>query len=695
MLYALLLCLGFLLGLGRGASFTARREAVAPYMESEVHAELTVKEISYTNAYTAGLIVSVDALNGEPVNATALLNCSYTAPFRAGDRIAGKVCVQHLSYGSFYETQEYWYMSEGCHVMLVSEQAQDITLIKSGERGLRDYLTDLRLMLAETVSRYMSGEAGQLLKAMLLGQRDGLSDSTVRNFQRAGVSHLLALSGLHVGILAFIVDRLCLICGAKRKYRILLTVALLLAYVGMTGAALSTVRAALMILAVYLAFFLRARADTLTALFLAAAAILAVHPFAVFSASYQMTVLATFGIVAYGKLQSLFTKRQGNGSLLRSGVKWLLSSLLVTFSAGFAVLPVQWLRFGTISAITPVANLILIPLSTPFLCLGLCVLFLFPPRLFAACCNLLGNAMLDVTSFLARAEAVFSLEQDFMPFILWPCLAAAVILLLIDLKKRAWLSLLPMASFFLAFAVAMTVTVQLHKGELTVLYRSSGKNEGLLCVAEGNTMLIDLSSGSKAQLTASWQMLCDEGATELDVLMLTHYHSALQNAIPVFCQNVVVRELWMPTPQTEEEALILEALFYQAEAAGVTVTLYDFDSALTVFGRGTLRLSTPLFEKRSVEPAFSLTLTYGEDTLYYESAALSEYHRAAGLLREPISADLYILGAHGPVPHETVEISAADGATVLIPNATVLLHLDVKDGVVYLVDCKAYRALLQ
>lgn len=695
MLFALLLCLGLLLGFGRGASFAAKREAFAAYMDCEVSAGLIVTEINYTNAYAAELVVNVESINGERVNGTAVLCCAYTALFREGDRVEGRFLVKPLTYENFYMTQQYWYMSEGCHVMLVSDEESDLYRIEGGSMGLLDRLSDLRLLLSETVSCYMSGESGQLLSAMLLGNRDGLSDRTVRDFGRVGVSHLLALSGLHVGILAFIIDRFCLFCGAKRKYGILLTVLLLLLYVVITGVALSTVRAALMILTVYLAFFLRARSDTVTALFLAAAAILLVHPFAVFSTSYQMTVLATFGIVAYSKLQSATGREVGGKSLFKSGLKRVLSSLLVTFCAGFAVLPVQCLCFGSISAITPLANLILIPLCTPFLCLGLGVLFLFPQGLFAACCNTLGNIMLGVVSWLAGMDVVFSLKYDFVPFVLLPCLAAALIFLLIELKKRMWLSLLPIALFFIAFAVAMTVNAHLHKDELTVLYRTDGKNEALLCMARGNTMLIDLSSGSKAQLTQSWQMMSEVGSTELDVLLLTHYHSALQNAFPVFCENVVVRELWLPPPQNENEYLILETLFHQASAADVLLTVYDFDRALTVFEKGTLQLSAPIFDKRSVEPAYALTLQFGEDALYYESAALSEYCRATGLLREPVSAKLYILGTHGPVPHEAVVINATKGTTVLIPNETVLEHLTISDGLSYYVFRKTYRALLQ
>ncbi len=698
-LFLALLVLGVLLGSARSGLYTARSEMLTAHIGSTSTVLFTVEEVNATNPYSAELTVKIEEIDGVACRGKAVFRADFASPFYRGDRVSGSFSVQPLTYGNYFENQHYQYRARGCSVVLLKETTNELTLLEHTQSKALLFLENLRMSLCDKVSLAVKGEAGNLLNAMLLGARDGITEKTTRDFQRAGVMHLLAISGLHVGILAAICERLLCALGVHKRIRVLATLLLMLGYLFLAGCTPSILRAVLMLTLFYLAFFFKSEADPLTSLFLVAALILMWQPYAVFSTSYQLTVLATFGILAFERarrlLVALFPQRSGWQGLLFKATRSVLASLLVSLFAGLAILPVQWLTFGEIATITPLSNLFLIPLAAPFLLFGIGVLLFYPTAPFALACRGIGNLILSLTELLAKPSTVVSLAYDFVPYLLIPCAVGMMVLLLLDLKKRWWLTFAPMLTLFLGFVICLISTRIGNTDKLFALYRMDGKNESLALIGNDGTVLCDLSSGNTTQLVAGWELLRDEGATDLDVLVLTHYHKAQAVALSRFCDRTAIHALWLPMPQSENDLLVFEALYEIAQTKSIPVTLYPFDRAITVFGKGELYVSAPIFRSRSNEPAFTLTAKFGETVLYYESAAYSEYRRGVGNSEAEINTDLYILGAHGPVPHDKISLGSGKIGTVLIPSEEALRLLDVKENCSYFVFEEKYRFLLQ
>ncbi|MBR2312905.1 MAG: ComEC/Rec2 family competence protein [Clostridia bacterium] len=698
-IYILLLALGILLGIFRSTLYKKQTEALTACVGTQVTAVFTVEEVSHTNGYSAELIVRLETLEGEACTGKAVLLMDFASPFYRGDKVSGTFQVMPLTYANYYKNQHYQYKASGCSVILLKESTEDFSLVDHTTNKALIFFEDVRIRLCTSINSAVDGEAGNLLNAMLLGARDGLSATTTRNFQRAGVMHLLALSGLHIGILAGILERLLYAFGARKRARLVFIMLFMLGYLLLTGCTLSAMRAVLMLMLVCLAFFMKNRADALTSLFLVATLILMWQPYAVFSTSYQLTMLATFGILAFGKAQarllSIFPKQKGKRGVLLKCIRFVISSLMITLFAGFAIFPVQWLTFGEIATITPISNLILIPLAAPFLLLGLGVLLLYPVAPFAFACRALGNLILWLTSVFAKPDTVISLQYDFLPYLVIPCVALAVVLLLIDLKKRWWLAFTPMLALVIGFVCCLLISRILSADQLVAVYRTSGKNESIGFIGNDGALLCDLSSGNTTQLQEGWQLLQEEGATSLDVLLLTHYHSAQKTALARFSDSVTIYALWLPQPRNEDEFTVFETLFEIASAHNIAVSVYSYDTALTVFGDGAFYVSEPVFRSRSKEPALALTFAFGNDILYYESAAMSEYRREIGVTVDNLKSDFYILGAHGPVPHDEIILREGEIGTVLIPNEDVLLLLSIREDASYLVFEEKYRFLLQ
>ncbi|MEJ2719596.1 MAG: ComEC/Rec2 family competence protein [bacterium] len=187
--------------------------------------------------------------------------------------------------------------------------------------------------------------------ALLIGERGFLPAGASGTFARLGISHLLALSGLHLGFVAGALLLIFRITGCKNRYLLIIALA---AYVGIVGFIISLTRALLMASLLIAASMLHRPLRPVTALGNAFLLILLVYPTSFFSLGFQLSFLATYGVL---RCVPLMARVRAEGRLRRV---WLgiRSSLLVSVSAQLFVAPVIAHAFGRISVVAPVTTLI-------------------------------------------------------------------------------------------------------------------------------------------------------------------------------------------------------------------------------------------------------------------------------------------------------------------------------------------------
>ena len=179
----------------------------------------------------------------------------------------------------------------------------DVALVDEGN-GTRamELLFALRRELAQSLARVVPEPQASLGQALLLGMRDGLPDEMVEEFRETGTSHLLAISGMHVGILLGIALAASQwLLGRRRHYYLLAPLALIWGYALLSGMSPSAVRATIMG-SVYLAALALGRPRAiLPALGLAAAVMVAVHPMVLTSVAFQLSFAAMAGIATIAR----------------------------------------------------------------------------------------------------------------------------------------------------------------------------------------------------------------------------------------------------------------------------------------------------------------------------------------------------------------------------------------------------------
>ncbi len=230
-------------------------------------------------------------------------------------------------------------------------------------------LRSLRDGVRTAIVRAVGGDAGAVAAAILTGDKSGVPQDVLRSFRMAGLSHLLAVSGLHVTILTqFLLLFLTLLRCPRRLSGILCMVALLLfsAFAGFTA---SVVRAAVMASALFLARLFYRRYDPVNAVSFSALIICVANPSALVSLSFILSFAATLAIVLLApSLNALCEHRLPR--LYKHG-KWAVQAGTLSLSATLFTYPVTAAVFGGVSLIGPVVNVLVLFLIPPLTVLTL------------------------------------------------------------------------------------------------------------------------------------------------------------------------------------------------------------------------------------------------------------------------------------------------------------------------------------
>jgi len=231
--------------------------------------------------------------------------------------------------------------------------------------GHRD---QIRSRAEQALGNGMPAREAALARGFVLGEDERIDATTVEDFRRAGLSHLLAVSGQNVALLALLAMPLLALFGMPLRARLLWIVAAIAVYVPLAGGGPSIVRAGVMGALTLLATFSGRRASRLYALAVAAILTLAIDPRIGADIGWQLSFAAVLGILAIARpLRKAIVGRLGSGGLRGA----LAEGVAVTVAATLATAPLIAFHFGEFSTVSLVANLLALPAVAPAMWLGM------------------------------------------------------------------------------------------------------------------------------------------------------------------------------------------------------------------------------------------------------------------------------------------------------------------------------------
>ncbi len=234
-------------------------------------------------------------------------------------------------------------------------------------------LFSLRKSLDKKIRKQCPGDIGEMCSAITLGIRESLPSYMYNRFQSCGAAHLLAVSGLHTGIVSVIIFLFFRTLQLKRNPALLISGIFVLVYAIFTGLRLPVMRASIMLLFFIIGESREKNIDPLNTLCAAGIFITLLMPGSIFGISFQLSFLAVFSILIMFNILKEYLGKIPNNWVK----KWIIIPFFLTLSAQLGTLPLVSYYFGYIPLIGLIANLILIPL-TGALISGCFIFFLLP-----------------------------------------------------------------------------------------------------------------------------------------------------------------------------------------------------------------------------------------------------------------------------------------------------------------------------
>ena len=542
-------------------------------------AEGTVEEYLTGTAYSATYRVRIDRIDGETTDAGAVLECGYASTLQRGDRFRVRAVPRAFTDEENFDEESYR-LADGCLTVLTCASSADCERTGKDESDLLLKCDLWNTRLAYDLCNRIGGEAGGLAAALLLGNRTWITADTALDFQRAGISHLLALSGLHVsiliGFLEFLLHRLRL---AKLVRAVLIPLSAV-GYLCMTGVAVSTARAVLMLCVLYLAFLFREEYDAFTALCLALVVILGSTPYAVLDLSLWMSFLAAASILIFMPAVMVWIrrwrKRHKPSKLVFSLFSAFVSAAAVGVVANLALLLLSAAVFGEVSlASVPATLLLSIPVTLLLILSAILLLFPFVPLLPWAC-GTVARSILSVAAGFSEIDHVLLPVSD--PSVqVWIVLLTAWLILLavLPLKRGRWAIPVPI----LLAAVVISSAIATKTMEPAMYSFKTGRGEVRLYTSGGHAVVVNDTSGAASASYEIKTAATAEHCTEIDDLVLSRYYNQATYFIAKMAERSRVSVLHMPMPTDEREAAIAARLAAEAELHGMRVA-YDAEQLL-------------------------------------------------------------------------------------------------------------------
>jgi competence protein ComEC len=309
---------------------------------------------------------------------------------------------------------------QGIEVVLRAEGTGSLSVL--GRRdGVAGWFDGLRSRAKTHLGLGPDARVGETLKGLVLGDTSGVDKNWLEAFRRAGTAHMFAVSGLHVGSVAAMMIGLARLLRAARWVGFLLAAVSALLMIPFIGASPSIVRAAVMIVVVVMGQWIGRGRDQWQVLALAAVVILAINPFAIFDVGFQMSFGAVAGIVALAHPLERLLQRFPAG---------LRSNMAVSMAASIGTAPISLMVFGRTSLVSPLANLLVVPLLPVAMGLGLAGAFLgFVWEGLSRASNTLASPLLMWTILISRLCAgVPVLETAFLGRALFAVSVGAAVL---------------------------------------------------------------------------------------------------------------------------------------------------------------------------------------------------------------------------------------------------------------------------
>lgn len=630
---------------------------IGEYYDDYHNIEATVIDERYRANSLSGYDINVTKIDGNFTYHKATLSCSYDADLDPGDRIEARVyghCFED-TVGSYSKKKAMF--SDRIFIDYIFDSDSPIVVTEEDSFSLSIFFKKLNEKVSSIFSDDLKDNTAQICSALLLGNKDNLSPTVIRDFRRAGASHILALSGLHMsilmGFLLFILKKFRI----NRKICAIILSLCALFYLFLTGFQISAARSVIMLLCVFASWLFERTSESLTSLIVSATVLMLIFPGSVIDPAYWMSFAATLGILVYTQPCLDYMRKWLSPFNIPKLAKRIILKVISLFAVTlFATVPLiivlcifirQYSFYSFISSIVlsiPTAGIIILSLTyLIFSEMGLIA------GVISGLLGMLTDFMIGFCERLSDTEnAVISLNYPFI-IVLAVIIGLALIFSLASKTRNMFIALIPYVCSILILVCAISLYNGSMKDKIQTTYINHSSSSDMITLTDnvGNAVICDIGDGSKSSYYAAVSELRSKRVTEIDAVIISKYSNNQINAFNYLFSEEKVRNLYLPYPQNESEYYSMQKFKEIAENFGVSVSVYNYDAPLSIF-EDTVIYVKRFSVDRSARPVLSLCVITDNDRFTYCPPAFNESDGAEIIEHDLYRSNYIVFGNYGP-----------------------------------------------
>ena len=405
------------------------------------------------------------------------------------------------------------------------------------------------------------------MTSLVLGDRSGLSDMDYINLKKSGLSHIVAVSGMH---LTFLVAFLTKIFG--KHFGTIISVPVLLFFSCMAGNTPSVMRALIMVAAASISFLFMDEIDSLTVLALSLMILLLHNPYSIANVGLQLSYLSTLGLMLYSDRINYYLNRPFNNFplIIRKTLSWVSSAIACSLSAMIFTSPILLYTFGYVSLVSPLSNLaVLGVVSLVFVCGIISCVFPFissilavPIQFGAECILMVAEKCADIWWLILDWYGMYAKIALIIGFV--------CVLTILHAKYSKPKFTLPILCVILGLCIRMNAL----EIEATVKTTIHAVGDGqMITVASGrdSVVLIDCGSGSnrKADDVLAEYMIWND-FDEIDLLIFTAVDKTHARAFSSVSEQYPINHMIIPSNLQNND--FTASVFEQIQRRDIPVT---------------------------------------------------------------------------------------------------------------------------
>ena len=542
-------------------------------------------------------------------------------------------------------------------------QEKDIRKIGENDSNfLVSFSLSARDKINEITKKTLPPPYNFLLVGMLLGEKEFIPPHLREIFSEAGIMHILAVSGLHVGIIAMALLAFLSILRIPKKLKLLILVLILIMYASITGFRPSVLRATIMFILLIGGKLINRNRNLNISLFLAAFLILLSNPLILFDAGFLLSFIVTFFIINLAPiLQGLFSKI----------VVWIKNPLAVSTAAWIGIFPLSAYFFTKVSIISIVSNIFIIPLTGIAVILGFLTFFVGLASIFLA--GIIANInylVLNLITLIAKSfsSLPFAFIYVAQPSIMVIILYYLMVFFIIEIfYKKTLAQKIKKKAVLIALAIILLIII------VQVFYPADNLKVNFINVGEGDCILIEAPNKINILIDGGGTPLSDfdvgnkivipylrrKGINKIDLLILTHPDlDHLEGLLPVLMEFKVdmVLDSGLPCDSSEYKEFISLILkkdipYYKAKAGDNFI----FSSNLEIF------LLNPLYDSDFYEePDFNnasivVKLFYRNADFLFTGDIEEAAEKKLLIWQNILQSDILKVGHHGSATSTNLE----------------------------------------